>query len=268
MLNHNGTKFASFFSSLAGQFSQHIWNSIPSFESCQKASAQAIGMLLAGEEKNILEIAASEGTFCILVNKFIKDVCWLPEVKTYSLDPNKDMKNYFDSINKSPNNKFLLLPFGDGFGEFPEYRPINKFDIITEFFGFQFIDNDRMSQYKDVSQALSAGGVFITTSKVFNSDPALYAKNEALKDDYKRKSFNQDEINKKAPSVLLDMGECMETIEATEMALKANFKSFKQFWYSGNFVGYIAANDEQGEAEIDFFIDQFSQYFDDSNQIK
>lgn len=261
---HNGKYFETFFSNLAGKFSQHIYNSIPNYKQLELAQVKS----LCKTYKNftapyVLDIGASEGTFAILLNKLANDSFF-----TWSLDPNKDMEKVFNTLNKSNYNKFLLSPFGAGFDNFKDYYPENVYDVIRESMTFQFISNNRSEHYKNVSKALKTGGIFITNSKNLNKNKNLYNYAEKLKDEYKRQSFTQQQMDKKSTEVLEGMQKCMVSIQQKEKFLNDNFAGYYQVWQSGNFYSYVAFNDELGRKKARDYARNFYDEHDMTNKIR
>ena len=260
---HNGKYFETFFSNLAGKFSQHIYNSIPNYEQLELSQVKSLCKTYQNfTAPYVLDIGASEGTFSILLNKLAKDSFF-----TWSLDPNKDMEKVFNDLNKSNYNKFLLSPFGAGFDNFKNYYPENDFNIIRESMAFQFISNNRSEHYKNVSKALKKGGIFITNSKNLNNNKNLYNYAEKLKDEYKRQSFTQKEMNKKSTEVLEGMQKCMITIQDKTKFLSRNFSGYYLIWQSGNFYSFIAFNDELGQKTARDYVRNFYKVHDYKNKL-
>lgn len=246
-----GIEFEDFFSSHTSSdegFTQHIHDSIPSYNEMEKSSADAIVSIY--NQGLVLDIGASEGTWGKYISKRSNG-----KIITHNLDPNEDMK---DTFNKDPveGAEFIQRPFGSDYGDMKAYSPKNKYDVVRESMTFQFISTNRQSQYKEVQQALKSDGLFITNSKVFQLDDDEYKKYEKLKDAYKRQSFTDDEIKKKAKDILPNMSKYMVDIITTVEALQKHFKYVVQYWVSGNFTGFVAGDDMN---KIDAFLSEMPE---------
>jgi len=246
-----GLEFKKFFAQMSdehGEFQDHITKSIPSYSEQSILSAKAIGKLYSNGGL-ILDIGSSEGY-------------WGDEVVqngtnciVHSLDPNWKMKEVFDKKHQNKKelnrNKFLQRAFGDGFfdddenKEYKEYKPINKYDVVRESMTFQFLSTNRKEQYGLCKQALKRDGLFITNSKIKLPNQVEYDKYEKLKDDFKRKSFSEDEIQKKAKEILPNMSKYMVDVITTFDTLQEYFKYVVQYWVSGNFHGFVASDSEE-----------------------
>ena len=251
----NSKKFESFFSGLAGQFTAHIRNSIPKYEECEIATIKALTAITKGNCK-LLDIGASEGTFSMMLNNFSGN-----KFDVYSLDPNHEMQKTFQNLNHSKYNKFIKKAFGEGFDEFEQYYPTREYDVIRESMTFQFISPDRLNQFLTVSNALKEGGFFITQSKCFKYFASEYQRLEAIKDEYKQKSFTEQEMSAKKSTILEAMEENMILDLETETALRKAFLGSLNYWNSCNFHGWIAYNDEKGRQKAIEFIKEFNKNY-------
>lgn len=246
-----GTEFSDFFSgqttSDAG-FTQHIHHSIPSYAEMEKESADAIVAIF--NDALVLDIGSSEGTW----GKYISRQSG-GNIKTHNLDPNEDMKDTFEQ-DPVDGAIHLVRSFGEDYGDIPAYNPQDAYDVVRESMTFQFISTDRESQYRQAKEALKSDGFFITNSKVFQLDDDEYKKYEALKDEYKRENFTDQEIETKAKEVLPNMSKYMVDIITTMQALEQHFRFVVQYWVSGNFTGFVAGDDK---TIIDQFLDQMPE---------
>lgn len=251
--NTQGLEFKDFFASVVqqdGEFQKHIAASIPSYGSMTKITADSIAKKFNGVK--ILDVGSSEGYWGDYVVSKNKSII------VHSLDPNEEMASLFKRKNPNPDhpNKFLKVAFGEGFEDdgvtYEGYNPRREYDIVRESMTFQFISTDRKGQYRLVKQALKPRGFFITNSKCFLPDKSEYAKYEALKDEFKRKSFSEEEIQKKAKDVLPSMSKYMVDVIKTFEELQRYWKYVTQYWVSGNFHGFVAGDDQ---TVIDKFLD-------------
>lgn len=247
-----GLEFKDFFSNITSKhgdnFEDHISKSIPSYSEMTKLTAKALSSILDNESK-VLDVGSSEGYFGDYLIKLN------PNVVVHSLDPNWKMKEVFDKKHATDsglqNNVFIQSAFGDGFYDEEEqryydgYKPTNEYDVVRESMTFQFLSTDRNEQYGLCKKALKKDGIFITNSKNFLLAQEEYQKYEKLKDQYKLKSFSQEDIDIKAKTVLPNMSKYMVNLDDTLGALKKHFRIVKQYWVSGNFHGFVCGNDEQ-----------------------
>jgi len=248
-----GLEFKDFFSGMVekdGEFEKHIASSIPSYATMTKFTADSIAKKF--NNIKILDIGASEGywgDYVVQKNK---------SIEVHSLDPNESMADLFKRKNPDPEhpNKFLKVAFGEGFEDegvnYEGYNPRKEYDIVRESMTFQFLSTNRKAQYRLVKEALKPRGFFITNSKNFLPDKEEYAKYEALKDEFKRRSFSDEEILKKAKEVLPSMSKYMVNLITTFESLQEYWRFVTQYWVSGNFHGFVAGNDKRN---IDMFLE-------------
>lgn len=250
-----GLEFKKFFSQMTdehGEFQDHISKSIPSYSEQTYLTAQVLADIYGHTDVLILDIGSSEGYFGDAV------VSKSSRVVVHSLDPNYSMEQVYKKKRKKDpkndslkRNKFLRVAFGDGFydeeeqRQYKSYKPKNKYDVVRESMTFQFISTNRREQYGLCKQALKPNGLFITNSKIKLPDQKEYHKYEKLKDEYKRKSFTDEEIEKKAKEILPNMSRYMVDVIETFEALQENFKYVVQYWVSGNFHGFACSDNEQ-----------------------
>jgi SAM-dependent methyltransferase len=243
-----GLEFKDFFTQMSedhGVFEDHISKSIPSYKQMSIETARAVAKVY--DKAICLDIGSSEGYWG---DEVVKNNS---EIIVHSLDPNWKMKEVFmkkhERNSDFKNNKFLQYSFGEGFHDEQEnktykgYKPINKYDIVRESMTFQFLSTDRESQYKLCKRALKPNGLFITNSKNHLPDKDEYKKYEDLKDEFKRKHFTDQQIEKKAKEILPNMSKYMVSIIDTFDALENYFKYVVQYWVSGNFHGFLASDD-------------------------
>ena len=253
---NTGLEFKDFFSGKTTSdegFRDHIYNSIPSYKEMEKLTSDALVDMY--KNKGImLDIGASEGQW----GKYVSDRS-NGNIITHNLDPNKEMKDTFER-DPVEGAKYIQRAFGDGFTDGDEeikgYKPKNRYDVVRESMTFQFISTDRDSQYKMAKDALKDGGIFITNSKTHLRDKDEYQKYEKLKDLYKRQSFTDAEIKKKAKEVLPTMSKYMVDLKYTFNALNKHFKYVREYWTSGNFHGFVASDDK---TKIERFLNYLPQ---------
>lgn len=246
-----GTEFGDFFSDQTTSddgFTQHIHHSIPSYAEMERESADAIVAIY--NDALVLDIDSSEGTW----GKYISRQSG-GNIETHNLDPNEDMQQTFEQ-DPVEGAHHLLRSFGEDYGDIPAYNPEDVYDVVRESMTFQFISTDRRAQYKQAKDALKSNGFFITNSKVFQLDDDEYKKYEALKDEYKRENFTDQEIEMKAKEVLPNMSKYMVDIIDTIQALEQHFRFVVQYWVSGNFTGFVASDDKN---ILDRFLDQMPE---------
>lgn len=225
-----------------GNFSSHIFKMIPTFYNMQLSIFMSI-FKNRNYFNSILDLGAAEFGF-------LKALGYETEIKCTGIDANIDMiraANNFEPF-KNPieqkNVKILHAAFLKGWDKIKTFRSYKKYDLITEFFLFQFMNNDRSEQLKGVKKLLSKKGVFITCEKFLNSDPAIFSSNELLKNEYQKQYFSADEITKDKQTIIAGMEKDMVSIEAYYVLLKENFNYVRSFWKAGNFCGLIASDNK------------------------
>lgn len=252
-----GLEFKDFFSGKTSSdegFKDHIYNSIPSYAEMEEYTSEAL-LKMYRNGALMLDIGASEGQWGKYVSKRSGG-----KIRTHNLDPNPDMKATFD---KEPvkGAEYIQKAFGDGFEDNGEqiegFKPEDQYDVVRESMTFQFISTNREEQYRLAKQALKSDGLFITNSKTHLPDKDEYQKYEDLKDEFKRKSFSDEEIEKKAKEVLPSMSKYMVDLERTFDALNKHFKYVREYWTSGNFHGFVASDSKQ-------IINKFLSYLPDA----
>lgn len=243
----------------SGNFDDHIAKSIPTFYETQIGVIGALSKFPEGSR--LLDIAASEGSFGKTVTELSNG-----NVTSVSLDPNPDMARFFREKSQVPGAEYstdaFLNGFEDGGVQVPAYRPTEKFNIVHESMGFQFIDPDRAAQVAEVKRLMTPDGVFITEQKLRNPK---WAANEVLKDSrHKNKYFTPSELQakdkvvgfaqSKSEAQAVGMVDNMAPKAAYEQVLKDNFRYVAQYWDAGNFKGYAASD---SLASIGTFFDGF-----------
>lgn len=227
-----------------GNFDEHIAKSIPTFKETQIRKGQAILEALP-EGGRVLDIAASEGSL-------MKTVSALSEgrIETVSLDPNPEMAAFFRDKSEVLGAEYAEEAFLAGFDEIPAFNPAEKFDVINESMGFQFISPERAEQIAEAKRLLKPEGVLLTEEKVQNSN---WKANEEFKDkNYKTKYFTESELKAKDTRVgfqqskdevkAVGMVDNMVSADSLEQTLRDNFEHVVQYWDSGNFKGYAASD--------------------------
>lgn len=238
IIEEAGLEFKDFFSSKTTSdegFANHIYNSIPSYKEMEKLTSDAL-IDLYNIGAIMLDIGASEGQWGKYVSKKSNG-----RIITHNLDPNEDMKDTFDE-DPVKGAKYINKAFGSDVGG---YAPKNKYDVVRESMTFQFISTNRDDQYRLAKRALKRDGLFISNSKTHLVDEDEYQKYEKLKDEFKRQSFSNDEIEKKAKDVLPTMSKYMVDLQTTFDMLDKHFNFVREYWTSGNFHGFVASDNEK-----------------------
>jgi len=230
-------KFVQSYNKYRGNFDAHIEKSIPGHKEIQVATGDAI-IHTIGEGK-LLDIGGSE-------NSWAKSITETSEgkIKTVTLDPNDQMES-FSKKTPVPGNEYVNAPFMEKYGEKEAWEPKREYDVVHESMTFQFVSDKRAEQIGYIKdKVLKEDGILILEEKFVPEDKAdpQWAKNEAKKDEYKKKYFEEAELTKKKEEQLVGMHENMVSTEAFEGTLKDRFDHVARYWASGNFKGYIATN--------------------------
>ena len=218
-----------------GNFTGHISKMIPGFAEKQQTVAQAI---VSGEFKSFLDIGTSEGGLIKAVGEN------RPDMRVVGVDPNRSMKRNFDQTPLVENVEYIVEAFmgewteDDGF-RVNRYKPSEKFDVVNEDFTFQFINNNRDAQVREVKRLLNEGGLFVTSQKFHTENQQA---NERKKYDHQRKYFDESQLTEDKQTIVSGMDSDMVNDVAYFNTLKKHFKHVVEFWNAGNFKGYIASD--------------------------
>lgn len=234
----------------SGNFDDHIAKSIPTYKEVQVKKGQAIVETFGEEGATMLDIAASEGSFAKTITSLSGG-----KIKTVSLDPNPDMAKFFREKSLVEGADYVEQAFMEGFEDggkqIPAYNPTEKFDIVHEAMGFQFISPERERHIQEAKRLMKPDGILLVEEKLRNE---RWKQNEAKKDaDWKAKYFSNEELAAKDRVVgfqqskqevkAVGMVDNMVHAADLERILAENFEHVIQYWDSGNFKGYAASND-------------------------
>lgn len=225
--------FHEFFSNLAGRFGQHIDDSIPDYAANRARVAQAFATLYT----DVLDVGASEGQFGNLIG-YATDGA----TRVHNVDPNRDMRNAWTP---APGNSYTVAAWVEGFDDIERFDTDERFDAVHMSMVRQFVTADARPWYSEAKRFLKPGGVFVTNVKLAPTpgQEDEWHRLEALKDDYKRQSFTQDEIDHKRDNTLTGMHTLMLSREEELAALAESFAYVSEYWTSYNFAGFVASND-------------------------
>jgi hypothetical protein len=242
-----------------GPFNKHIYCSIPTYFEYERAIAAAIVAALGNESTCMLDIGASEGTFCKVVSYASKG-----KIKTFALDANSSMKANFDRGKKVLGCEFVhafIAPDNTSTSyldkttglEIPRYEFDQKFDCVVESMFFQFLGSEREEYVKKIKSSILNDGLFICAEKFLSNDDNYYIENEINKYKFKSFHFSEDQINQKYEEILEDDGMGMDSkqvkYEYMEELLCKYFTHVTQIWDSGNFKGY-ACSDSKSRLDV------------------
>ena len=245
----NAEPFLAELANHSGNFDEHIAKSIPGYKEMTVRKGHAIAEAFK-DGAAMLDIAASEGSMAKTVTARSDG-----KITSVSLDPNPDMAEFFRSKSRVEGAAFVEEAFLEGFEDngkrVPAYNPEERFDVVNESMGFQFINPDRPAQIAEVKRLMKPDGIFVTEEKLKNPD---WAENERKKDtEFKEKYFSKADLSAKDKVVgfqqskqeakAVGMVDNMVTQSDYEATLKENFKHVVQYWDSGNFKGYVAGDD-------------------------
>jgi ubiquinone/menaquinone biosynthesis C-methylase UbiE len=249
-----------------GYFDRHIKTSIPTFGGMQDKKGHAIVRAFGGDKLNLLDIGGSEGSWARSITDMSRG-----NIETDILDPNEQMRTFFESKGKTPGSNYIEAAFIRGWMEndgsqvpsFNHKTTQKRYDIIHEAMVFQFMGPQRAAHIAEVKRLLKPGGLFLTEEKL-KSDSATWKRNEDFKNvEHKSKYYTAEDLAKKEKVVgfekekkqaespwpqeddeaeAVGMANNMVKADAFEEILKRNFRSVWQYWDSGNFKGYAASD--------------------------
>ena len=269
-LKENENVFVSKRREYVGHFDNHIMTSIPGFYEMQ--AAVGLGLIRAlmtdAKDKYVLDIGASEGSFLKTLSNMSGG-----QIRGVALDPNQAMKNTFETKPQMAGVEFLMDAFaepkyqgktlwtepnqyGDGDVEIKGYKPKRKFDVVHEAMTFQFINADRAGQIAAAKDMMTDDGIMILEQKVQRENKEVEQAAEDMNDRLFRSQFyNSTQMSAKEKDILrreqkegeekaLGMKDQQAEKGQLEAVLSDNFDYVVQFWSAGNFVGYVASNNE------------------------
>ena len=251
-----GNTFDVFQEKRTGDFENHIFTSIPTFQEAQVATADALIKTLP-KNGSILDLGGTEGGF---INTITEE---RPDVSGFIVDPNVVAQKMFNE-QQMPNAYYIREAFTTDSSQFGKYAfdvedenetPIetsyfdfdviddNSLDAVTEKMTFQFIDKGRNNKIKLVSEKLKPTGIALFEEKFFTSkeDP-VWQSNEAKKNEFKLNYYDQKDLTEKQKNILEGMDKHQVTSPEFEKILSKYFNNVIQYWDSGNFKGYVASN--------------------------
>jgi uncharacterized protein YutD len=251
-----GNTFDVFQEKRTGDFENHIFTSIPTFQEAQVATADALIKTLP-QNGSILDLGGTEGGF---INTITEE---RPDVSGFIVDPNVVAQKMFNE-QQMPNAYYIREAFTTDSSQFGKYAfdvedenetPIetsyfdfnivddNSLDAVTEKMTFQFIDKGRNNKIKLISEKLKPEGIALFEEKFFTSkeDPVWQA-NEAKKNEFKLNYYDQKDLTEKQKNILEGMDKHQVTSPEFEEILSKYFNNVVQYWDSGNFKGYVASD--------------------------
>lgn len=224
----------------AGNFDTHIETSIPDYRGVQVRKGVALSKAFPGA--HILDIGGSEGSWAKTMA--------LNGVQATVLDPNRAMHDFFQQTSV-PGASYAPDSFGPGFTDddgtvYPQHTAYGQYDIVNESMTFQFISPDRESQIAEAKRMLKPGGLLILDEKLLNDN---WQQNEATKDQWKQQFFTPEDLQRKNEVVrfanAVGMVSNMVHVNDLEGVLRKNFAYVQRYWESGNFMGYLASDNQQ-----------------------
>jgi hypothetical protein len=251
-----GNTFDVFQEKRTGDFENHIFTSIPTFQEAQVATADALIKTLP-QNGSILDLGGTEGGF---INTITEE---RPDVSGFIVDPNVVAQKMFNEQQMS-NAYYIREAFTTDSSQFGKYAfdvedenetPIetsyfdfnivddNSLDAVTEKMTFQFIDKGRNNKIKLISEKLKPEGIALFEEKFFTSkDDPVWQANEAKKNEFKLNYYDQKDLTEKQKNILEGMDKHQVTSPEFEEILSKYFNNVVQYWDSGNFKGYVASD--------------------------
>jgi SAM-dependent methyltransferase len=251
-----GNTFDVFQEKRTGDFENHIFTSIPTFQEAQVATADALIKTLP-QNGSILDLGGTEGGF---INTIAEQ---RPDVSGFIVDPNVVAQKMFNE-QQMPNAYYIREAFTTDSSQFGKYAfdvedeneiPIetnyfdfsivddNSLDAVTEKMTFQFIDKGRNNKIKLISEKLKPEGIALFEEKFFTSkDDPVWQANEAKKNEFKLNYYDQKDLTEKQKNILEGMDKHQVTSPEFEEILSKYFNNVVQYWDSGNFKGYVASD--------------------------
>lgn len=244
-----GLRFKDFFSHITnGQgFGQHIDTSIPGYAEHRAQMAWAVAHTF--DAPQVLDVGASEGQWGASIQE------GNPRAVITDLDPNPDMLRNNVNVPNAEKGKATsstkvlgawVEGFHDGERDIPTFTSEgHPYDVVGMHMVRQFVTRDGDEWYGEVKKHLKPGGVFLYSCKVTPSagQEDDWKRREAEKDDFKRKTYTQEEMDAKSDEVLVGMHHLMMPHEEEMASLGRHFAHVVPIWHSANFRGYAASDD-------------------------
>lgn len=203
-------------------FDKHIRNSIPKFYETQLKKINLICKLK--DVESLLDIGGTTGSF-------IKTVTLNSDIKTLSIDINKNAETYFNFL-KVKNCSYKNIDF------YKFSKTNKKFDLINETMTFQFIDKNRDEHIKIIKNMLKEKGIVFIEEKVKKKYFILY---EIINFFRKLKYFSFFENTDKL-KLIKKMNKNILSDDELLKILTDNFDFVYRYYNSHNFVGYVCSN--------------------------
>ncbi|WP_301722058.1 hypothetical protein [Citrobacter werkmanii] len=240
------TEFSKLLLRNSGAFVKHYFASIPYSleEECRLGTSVLNIAKRYPAPLNVYCLGMAEGAMARTISQLSNG-----KINTLTTSPTAANEKTFYENGTSPNAYFICTPFF----ELPNYLKNNEyeifsggFDIIIEDTTFQMYSPDRDSQIGFVKRLLKKDGLFILTEKFRCENREEYEAREEQKDkSYKRRFFNDNQLNIKREVILNKMADYEVTLAEMQKALDNYFTYKAIYWNSGNFYSVVASSSKE-----------------------
>ena len=213
-------------------FDKHIEKSIRGYSNLLE-DVISLSRYFVEDNTNIVDIGCSTGKLTKAMIEFNQDHCEAGNYIGIEIAEGffKDLEKRKNEL-KSHQVQFIL-------DDIRNYK-FKNCSLITSIFTLQFMSKkDRLNVIKNIYNGLNIGGAFIFSEKTICDNALIQDMITFNYYDYKRKSFDTDDIMNKERT-LRHMMKPNTWKEIVDMIHDAGFKDVQPFWRNHAFVGAIA----------------------------
>lgn len=219
------------FANIAEEFDPHIRASIRGYEDFVE-DCLGLSEYFVENDTYVIDLGCSSGTFIHKI--FERNRKRQPRAQFIGLDIEPAFQNAWQEL-ASDNLSFSVSDIRD----FEIPRPCS---FITSIFSLQFIaERDRQRVLENIHANLMQGGAFVFAEKLYCENAKLNEIISTLHIDFKRRSFSEAVIQKKAQA-LRSLMKPWTRDQIMESAVAAGFRRshVQEIWRNHNFVGFVA----------------------------
>ena len=217
-------------------FDEHIEQSIRGYGNLLE-DVISLSRYFVEDETNVYDIGCSTGKLTERMLEANKDFCIDAHYIGVEIAEGffKDLENRAEKIKK--DHPWAKVQF-----ELEDVRDVDVYDasLVTSIFTLQFMPKrDRQRVIENIYEGLNCGGAYIFAEKTICQNANFQDMITFNYYDYKRKSFDTDDIMDKERT-LRHMMKPNTWKEIEDMVYKAGFSDVQPFWRNHMFIGALA----------------------------